>query len=50
LPASAPLETEWRTDLFDSVVTLSAAAKRLVPGDEEGALYSTLRPAPKRPP
>src|SRR5574337_37392 len=44
LPRSAPLKAEWRTDLFDGVVTLSAPATRLVPGDAGGALYSIAPP------
>ena len=40
----ARLKTEWRADLFDGVATLSAAAKRLVPGDAAGALYASSPP------
>ena len=45
LPREARLETAWRNDLFDGVVTLTAPAKRLAPGDGADALYSTRRPA-----
>ena len=45
LPRSAPLEAAWRTDLFGGAMTLKASAKRLVPGAEPGALYSTEPPA-----
>jgi DUF1680 family protein len=45
LPRSAPLDAEWRTDLFGGAMTLKARAKRLVPGNEGGALYSTKPPA-----
>jgi DUF1680 family protein len=34
-----------RTDLFGGAITLKAKAKRLVPGKESGALYSTEPPA-----
>jgi hypothetical protein len=45
LPRSAPLDAEWRTDLFGGAMTLKASAKRLVPDKEAGALYSTEPPA-----
>jgi DUF1680 family protein len=45
LPRSAPLEAEWRKDLFGGVMAVKAKAKRLVPGKEAGALYSTEPPA-----
>ena len=45
LPRSAPIDAGWRTDLFGGVVTLEASAKRLVPGEKPGALYSTEPPA-----
>jgi len=45
LPRSAPISAEMRTDLFGGVVTLRASAKRLVPGRQVGALYSTEPPA-----
>src|SRR5580658_3680715 len=44
LPRSARLDAAWRKDLFDGVMTLNARAKRLVPGEEAGALYSTEPP------
>jgi len=47
LPRSAPLEAEWSKDLFDGVMTLTARAKRLVPGKGPGALYSTEPPPAK---
>jgi DUF1680 family protein len=45
LPRSAPLDAAWKPDLFGGAMTLKASAKRLVPGNEPGALYSTERPA-----
>ena len=45
LPRSAQLDAEWRADLFGGAVTLKANAKRLVPGNASGALYSTEPPA-----
>ena len=45
LPRSGKIDVEWRPDLFGGVMTLSAAAKRLVPGKEAGTLYSTAPPA-----
>jgi len=45
LKRAAPIEAKQRADLFGGVVTLEAPAKRLVPGDAEGALYSTAPPA-----
>ena len=45
LPRSAPIDAEWRADLFDGAMTLKAPAKRLVPGKAGGALYSTEPPA-----
>jgi DUF1680 family protein len=45
LQRSAPLHAEMRTDLFGGAMTLKAKAKRLVPGKESGALYSTEPPA-----
>ena len=47
LKRAAPIEAKQRADLFGGVVTLEAPAKRLVPGDAEGALYSTTPPAAK---
>ncbi|HXE24897.1 MAG TPA: beta-L-arabinofuranosidase domain-containing protein [Roseiarcus sp.] len=44
LPRSAPIDAEWRTDLFGGAMTLKAPAKRLAPG-REAALYSTEPPA-----
>jgi DUF1680 family protein len=44
LPRAAPIETKWREDLFDGAMTLAAPAKRLVPADAGGALYSTTPP------
>ncbi len=45
LPRAEELQTEWRADLFDGAVALTAAARRLTPGDGEGALYA---PSPPR--
>ena len=45
LPRSAPLDAAWRTDLFGGAMILKASAKRLVPGEQAGALYSTEPPA-----
>jgi len=45
LPRSAPLEAAWRKDLLGGAMTLTARAKRLVPGKGAGALYSTDPPA-----
>jgi uncharacterized protein len=45
LPRSAPIEADWREDLFGGSMTLKARAKRLIPGDPEAALYSTTPPA-----
>ncbi len=45
LPRSAPLDPESRPDLFGGVMTLKANAKRLVPGRQASALYSTDPPA-----
>jgi DUF1680 family protein len=45
LPRSAPLDAEWRDDLFGGVTTLTANAERLAPGDGEGKLYSRAPPA-----
>jgi DUF1680 family protein len=47
LKRAAPIEAKERADLFGGVVTLEAPAKRLVPGDAEGALYSTTPPKTK---
>jgi DUF1680 family protein len=44
LPRGSSIENRWREDLFDGIMTLTAPAKRLVPGDAEGALYSTDPP------
>jgi DUF1680 family protein len=44
LPRLSPIEAGWRTDLFGGVVTLEASARRLVPGKDGGALYSTAPP------
>jgi DUF1680 family protein len=44
LPRGAPLRAEWRDDLFAGVITIAAGAKRVVPGDAEGALYSLSPP------
>ena len=50
LPRGAPLEAEWREDLFGGVMTLTAQAKRLVPGDGEGgALLDRRRPQRETP-
>ena len=45
LPRSAPLDAAWKPDLFGGAMILKASAKRLVPGEEPGALYSTEPPA-----
>jgi uncharacterized protein len=45
LPRSATLGAEWAPDLFGGAVTLKASAKRLVPAENAGALYSTEPPA-----
>ncbi len=45
LPRAAPLQPKWRDDLFGGVMTLTAKARRLAPGDDEGQLYSTAPPA-----
>jgi DUF1680 family protein len=45
LPRSATLDAEWAPDLFGGAVTLKASAKRLVPAENAGALYSTEPPA-----
>jgi uncharacterized protein len=45
LPRSATIEAKWREDLFGGVMTLTASAKRLAPGDTDEALYSTAPPA-----
>ena len=45
LPRAAAFEATWRDDLFGGVMTLTAKAMRLVPGDAEGKLYSTTPPA-----
>jgi DUF1680 family protein len=45
LPRSASIEAKWREDLFGGVMTLTASAKRLAPGDSDRALYSTTPPA-----
>jgi DUF1680 family protein len=44
LPRDARIDAAWREDLFGGATALTAAAKRLVPGDD-GALYSTAPPA-----
>jgi DUF1680 family protein len=44
LPRAAQIEAKWREDLFGGAMTLAAPAKRLVPGDAGGALYSTTPP------
>ena len=44
LPRGAPVEAERGENLFAGAVALTAQAKRLVPGDAEGALYSTVPP------
>jgi hypothetical protein len=44
LPRSAPLDAGWRPDLLGGVMTLTASAKRLVPGNGARALYSTEPP------
>jgi DUF1680 family protein len=41
LPRDAPLDASWRGNLFGGVTTLAARGKRLVPGDDQGQLYST---------
>jgi DUF1680 family protein len=45
LPRGSPIENRWHQDLFDGIMTLTAPARRLAPGDAEGALYSTEPPA-----
>ena len=45
LPRAAALDAEWQRDLFGGAMTLKAKAKRLVPGKEGDALYSTAPPA-----
>jgi DUF1680 family protein len=45
LPRSATLDAAWKTDLFGGAMILKASAKRLVPSEECGALYSTEPPA-----
>ena len=45
LPRSATIDAGWRPDLFGGVMTLSASAKRLAPGNAAAALYSTEPPA-----
>src|SRR5271166_3345586 len=45
LPRSAPIDAEWRKDLFGGVMTLKASAKRLVPCDPEAPLYPGAPPA-----
>ena len=45
LPRSAPLDAAWRADLFGGAMILKASAKRLVPGEQAGALYSTEPPS-----
>ncbi len=47
LPRRSPLEGRWRDDLFDGAMMLAASAVRLIPGDAEGALYSTDPPVGK---
>jgi DUF1680 family protein len=44
LPSSAPLEAAWRPDLFGGAMVPKASAKRPVPGEQAGALYSTEPP------
>jgi DUF1680 family protein len=44
LPRDARIDAAWREDLFGGAMALTAAAKRLVAGDD-GALYSTVPPA-----
>ena len=44
LPRSAPLDAEMRSDLFGGAMILKAKAKRLVPREQDGALYSTEPP------
>ena len=44
LPRAADLEAEWRPDVLGGAVTVTADARRLTPGDAEGALYSTAPP------
>ena len=44
LPRGAPVEAEPRETLFAGAIALTAQARRLVPGDGEGALYSTVPP------
>ena len=44
LPRAADLQTKWRADLFGGAVALTAAARRLMPSDDVGALYATAPP------
>ncbi len=44
LPRSATIDAEWTEHLFDGVMTLHAGARRLVPGERDGALYSPEPP------
>ncbi|RBP16225.1 hypothetical protein DFR50_106188 [Roseiarcus fermentans] len=44
LPRAADLAAEWRPDLIGGAVALTAAARRLTPGDAEGALYTATPP------
>jgi len=50
LPRAAPLDAEWRQDLFGGAMTLKARARRLVTGEESGALYSIKPPAVREAP
>jgi DUF1680 family protein len=45
LNRSTPVEAKWREDLFGGVMTLTARANRLIPGDRGAALYSPAPPA-----
>ncbi len=45
LPRPAAVKAEWRKDLFGGVMTLTASASRLVPGEGEDALYATAPPS-----
>jgi DUF1680 family protein len=50
LPRSAPLRAEMRSDLFGGAMILKAEAKRLVPREQHGALYSTEPPGAREAP
>ncbi len=50
LPRSAAVKAEWRQDLFGGVMTLTASASRLVPGEGEDALYAIAPPSTREAP